>query len=579
MRGGGAFLRLLAILVAVVVVGGLALAQPHRAFADDIAVYVGYPGGPYYEKAYYTDAQLRAMSDETVHEYTSFDGGGFLRKGFGMGPRLYNIFNSSGINPWAVWRFYFGTADSYIEDDGGSGEEAWYYSQLAGSRYYFPLYPQWYDFSSRTITEEGIDALWASAYEAPTIIAVESSFRHVDSPDDEDWVSQTLHTDQGNRLFFGQAQPREPTARFAAHSIRSVTCIMGGAPTITFDMPAIEGRVGEEFTVMPHIAADDVLVESLGIYDIHWSSSDESVATVTKNSDGSITVRIVGEGSVSIDARFGESPYDEFVASAGIGVSGTGTGSGDGDGGDGGSGDGGDGGGGSGDSDGDNGGDDTGDDDTGGLDDGDGTGDGGGANGREDGAEDGEDESDDGEGEEVNRVGGTDGDEDGDESADEEQGLPQSGGATLIVTADDPTQAAEVPNEAQDGSSEDNAQEEERADVAVTSSLPPGSRASKFRLLSASEVPKSAGATAGGSGGATGGIVAGLAVTATDDGRTPLYLLTAAVCLVFGCVRRAGSYQFAKDHIQTKAARAARRGRGQATRDGNERQLLRQRRI
>jgi hypothetical protein len=326
-----AYRALLLVWVALIFSASAAALFSTPAYADGgITVYVGYPGGPYYEKARFSESDLYSMSDGNVWEYSNFDIGGFLRKGFGTGPRLDTVFTSSGISPWAVWRFYFGTSDGYISDDGGYGEGAWYYSELAGPKYYFPAYPQWYDFSNGTISGEGVDALWASALEVPTIIALESSFQRVFGPDDSHWTSQTLNGTQGYRLLMGQGSPLTADARFAAHSILSLTCIMGGAPTITFDVPAIEGRVGESFIVTPHISADDPLVERLGVYDIHWRSSDTSVATVTKNADGTITIHIVGEGTVAINASFGESSLDEFVARAGIGVSGTGAGDGSG---------------------------------------------------------------------------------------------------------------------------------------------------------------------------------------------------------------------------------------------------------
>jgi hypothetical protein len=537
----------IAILVGVVCVWGVLFAQPVHAFADDLSVFVGYPGGPYYEKASFSDAQLRAMSDGTIYEYSTFDAGTFLRKGFGTGPRLDTVFSSAGVSPWAVWRFYFGTADGYIGDDGGYGEGAWYYSELAGSKFYFPTYPQWYDFGSGTISDAGVDALWASAREVPTIIAVESSFQRVTGPDDPHWDTQTLSTTQGNRLLFGQAGPLSADARFAAHSVRSLTCIMGGRPTITFDVPVVEGRIGESFTVTPHISADDPLVERLGIYDIHWESSDESVATVTQNADGTITVMIVGAGSVSIDARFGDSPLDEFVARAGVGVSGTGTGTGEG----------------TGEGDGTGGGSGTGSGEGSGTGEGDGSGSGdagdGSGSGNDDGSGSGsgDDDDDDGSGDpgsgggdnKVDVIGGGQ----ADDGADDNNSNPPEGDALLIGSGDEKTPDQPRTDEPADSNP--------LIDAAVSTSLPVAARMTKLRLLSAAEalgLSGAKGAEGGGGGGAEGaegGIIAGFVVNATDDGRVLIYLLAAALCLVFGSVRRIGSYQLAKDHIAAKAAR------------------------
>jgi hypothetical protein len=357
---------------------------------------------------------------------------------------------------------------------------------------------------------------------------------------------------------------------------------MGGRPTITFDVPVIEGRIGESFIVTPHISADDPLVERLGIYDIHWESSDESVATVTQNADGTITVVIVGAGSVSINARFGESPLDEFVARAGVGVSGTGTGTGDGDGdGDGsgsGSGDGSGTGDGDGSGDGSGSGDGAGDGDgsgDGGDPDGDGAGTGSGGDGDDSGGPDPDPDPDPGGDpggdptEEGNKVDVTGGGQADDDSDDPDGGEPPEGGAILIEERDEgmsEQSRADEPALGQDDATDEPPDTDPLIDAAVTSSLPATARLTRLRLLSASEALGflgSAGGEGGGGGGGGGdapsGIVAGFMVNAADDGRVLIYLLVAALCLAFGSARRIGSYQLAKDHIAAKAAKKERR--------------------
>lgn len=321
---------------------GLAHADEARA---DLSVYVGYAGGPYYLKDTITDVELWAMSDGAVHEYSSFDSAYYLRKGFGRGPALSDVFQAAGVDPSAMWRFYFSTGDSYIVDDGGYGNEAWYYGELCGTtRYYFPDYPSHVDFELRGTVYDA-DELWGTAQATPTIIALESSFYRIEGADDPYWGDSSLMTgDLGYRVMFGQTGPTDGNARNSAQMVRSITCIIGGndgsdLPEIVVDtsgLPVDENgnlvaEVGDSFTIMPGLSASDPLVSQMGVADIDWRSADEGVATVTKNADGSVTVTIVGEGAVSIGASYGDSPYEQFRAGATVGFS-SGGGAGDGSG-------------------------------------------------------------------------------------------------------------------------------------------------------------------------------------------------------------------------------------------------------
>ena len=335
--------RLLAFaVVSLAVALSLSLVCAKDAHAD-LTVYVGYTGGPYYEKARFTDAELAALSDGAVHEYSSFDSAYYLRKGFGKGPELASIFQAAGIDPSAMWRFYFSTEDAYVVDDGGYGNEAWYYGELCGmTRYYFPDYPTHVDFELRG-TIYDTDELWSTAQATPTIIAMSSSFYRIEAADDPFWTDSSLMTrDLGYRVMFGQTDPTDGNARNSAQMVRAITCIIGGndgsdLPKIEIDLSGLpldengnlKAEVGDTFTIMPALLASDVLVSQLGIADIVWYSGDENVATVTKNADGSITVTIVGEGTVRIGASYGNSPYEQFRSSAQVGFASGGAGGGD----------------------------------------------------------------------------------------------------------------------------------------------------------------------------------------------------------------------------------------------------------
>lgn len=338
-RRRGVFLALaFALLLSVLA----CLVPTQRAWAD-LTVYVGYAGGPYYEKKTYTEAELWALSDGTIYEYSGVDAGGALRKGFGVGVTMYNLFTNAGIDPDSMWRFFFSTEDNYIVDDGGAGTDAWYYSNLEYTpRYYYPDLVNYFNFDTGEIeSEEAMGLIEQTRERTPTILALESSYGKVFSVDDETWtdLSDIDRRDSGYRLLYGQTAPNVSNSRTSAHSIKAVTCILGGnegtnLPEVDLgiDDGHLEMEVGESYTFFPTLKSEDPTVSKNGIHDVTWRSSDETVATVRQNDDGSVTITIVGEGEVSIGYSFGNSPYDAYRTSGQFGMSGTGSGNGEGSG-------------------------------------------------------------------------------------------------------------------------------------------------------------------------------------------------------------------------------------------------------
>ena len=331
----------LALACALVAIAALC-ALPAPAWAD-FTVYVGYSGGPYYEKARYSDAQMSAMADTTLYQYTSFDSMPSLRKGFAYGVRLESLFSNASVSIGELKRFYFSTEDGYIADDGVEGYGAWYYGQLVGTpRYYFPNLINTYDFEDQAL--EDYDAAWEGAEQVPSVLAVSSSFSRVSSQTDAAWTS-TAYMTGGYRLLFGQTDPAVGDARAYASVIKSMTCIFDGTPTISFDSStqdqSFEAKVGDTITIKaPTITAADSLIEEYGKYDINWSVSDVGVADFVRDEDGNVIIdkdgnvqlKIVGEGEVSISASYGNSPSSEYRTTASLSGKGTGSGSGDGEG-------------------------------------------------------------------------------------------------------------------------------------------------------------------------------------------------------------------------------------------------------
>lgn len=299
----------------------------------NFSVYVGYPGGPYYEKTEYSDADMQVMSGSTLYEYSSFDKMPALRKGFAYGVPLSQFFVNTGINSSQLFRFYFSTQDGYVADDGGDGYGAWYYSELCETTRYY--YPRLYEGSEKVDGEYILDpsVVYDGAVTVPTVIAYKSSFNRVFS--ETDWTTPDFR--DGYRLMFGQTDPLAGNARASADNVISMTCIFQGTPKISFgDQTSFSGEVGDVITITPTVEAADPLIEQEMIKDIKWQVSDTSVVQFVTDSAGNLAMdengnfqlKIVGKGSATLSASYGNSPLEKYIARASAGVSGTG---GDGD--------------------------------------------------------------------------------------------------------------------------------------------------------------------------------------------------------------------------------------------------------
>lgn len=335
--------RCAGLLAAFCLFVALLLVNPVHAWAD-FAVYVGYSGGPYYEKARYSDAEMQAMSDAKLYEYTAFDSMPSLRKGFAYGVRLSTLFSNAGVSSAELKRFYFSTKDGYIADDGVEGYGAWTYDYLVNTaRYYFPNLRYAYNFEEQEIDD--IDLAWEGAVSVPAVLAYSSSFTRVSSEDDASWTNTEGMSSSGYRLLFGQTNPTVADARAYADVIKAMTCIFQGTPELTFDTDEsgnlFDAKVGETVTIKaPTISAADEMIEAYGKYDFNWSVSDTGVADFVRDEDGNVLIAedgsvqlvIKGEGDVSITASYGNSPSSDYIASASAGGKGNGSGTGDGDG-------------------------------------------------------------------------------------------------------------------------------------------------------------------------------------------------------------------------------------------------------
>jgi hypothetical protein len=336
----------IAVALVLTLGGSLAIATP--AYADDgVLVVVGYAGGPYYEKHIFSSAELNALSSGP-YEYATISHGYFLRHGIAYGVPVGTLVSAAGIDPTNLWRFGYGARDNYRPGAmDGYGYESWSWSSLNSARYFYPNVWLYYyrndSFADRSgIYPEDMAAATAGAQVVPAILTTSSQLKPGWAYDDNftlaenqaEWNNMPPWDTYSMRLMYGQYGILDLNSDAFIREIEVVYCIFGGTPTITFDESQVSGEIGEDITIMPTLLADDPVIAQYGLQDMQWTTSDLNAAEITKNADGSITIHIVGNGTVQVGASFGESKAGaQFIAVGGFGVKcGTGIGEGVGDG-------------------------------------------------------------------------------------------------------------------------------------------------------------------------------------------------------------------------------------------------------
>lgn len=317
-----------------------ASAQAKVAFADatpsTFTIYVGYSGGPYYAKTVYSNADMWAMSDGAIYEYSSIDSSKNLRKGFGQGIVLSNLLANAGVAV-SVERYYFNTADSYggTTDGALTAGDPWSYDELIGkTRYYYPDYPTHWSWNLHGVFDK--DGLEATRVQVPSILALKSSFLRITSQEECDMLwndSGRMSTNAGYRLMFGAESSTVGTARSFAAVVVGITCIMPGYIEVSFPSNVIEGEVGDVIDLTPTISSStgelDSTIAANAAKDVQYVSSNTDIAQVFQKADGTWAVKINGEGSFSIGYSYSTSAYDYYKQGSTGYLAGTGDGTGD----------------------------------------------------------------------------------------------------------------------------------------------------------------------------------------------------------------------------------------------------------
>lgn len=310
--------------------------------SDTLKVYVGYTGGPFYLKAEFTTRDIMNMAGYGMYEYSSFNARPAPAKGIALGVPITNLVEAAGVDNASMCRLFLQTTDNYGGSADGPGMALDSYLELVDrTRYYFGDLWYYWNYGDREIYDD-YNELWdlESTSAVPSIISIQSIYQTTSSTEDGERVFGThslqgATSQKGFRLFMGQSSPNEYNAYANTYAIEEIYCIIGGRngtdlPEIVLDQTAFEGSVGESVTVTPRLKSQDATVDAEGIKNINWYSEDESVAVVTRNDDGSITITFVGEGVTTIYAEYGDSQYGSFVSGASFGLSGGGGGFGEG---------------------------------------------------------------------------------------------------------------------------------------------------------------------------------------------------------------------------------------------------------
>lgn len=347
------------------------------AYANELTVKVGYSGGPYYVKHVYTDDELWSLTANERYEYTFEDKGqNRLIKAYGWGPTVEAIFSNAydslgtAVNASSLWRFHMATEDNYIPDDTGTandgyGYTAWWWTNpsgaasgvncLGGTRYCYPDLGGTYTYTDAAgITRTGsnfdyensvtlssrVSAIESTRQSVAPIIALRWSWVRIGGSGSSVYYAEKWDQEKGpsspdecsrsdNRLLFGQVSLADVNGMASAHSVNAIICIYDGKPEVEVTTESGEtsfyGDIGTTITAKATVRSADALIDQNAADYVNWTVTDDNGDDVTddylltRNDDGTVSITITGNGNVKLNASYGNSTADEFVASNSMG--------------------------------------------------------------------------------------------------------------------------------------------------------------------------------------------------------------------------------------------------------------------
>jgi hypothetical protein len=277
-----------------------ASAFPSGVFADSVtdtlSVYVGYYGGPYYEKSTYHWTELDDLyggaldSYEVAYSYTS---GSRTVIDSARGFYLADFLQFAGVDLNSI-----ATLDFYTKDHtSGAYRSFTKYAMLDAPRYYFPNLGV--DPETETLAPRAGGSLWDGAEQVETMMALEDNWEW----DAEGTNFSNPGTSSRFRLLFGQLDPNEAMTSASAKYVYAIYVTFSGMPILTAEEPDMPIKVGSDYRVTVNIAAEDSLLDAYVRDNLVWSSNNTDVIEVDLY--GKLRVKKRGEAVISVG--FGDS--------------------------------------------------------------------------------------------------------------------------------------------------------------------------------------------------------------------------------------------------------------------------------
>lgn len=320
--------RLKKALLSIVIGSALLFGATIVAFASptspssQLTVRVGYFGGPYYEKAVYSAAELESIGTHTSL-YTCMDNGGFLRYAEAEGVYLWDIMDAAGVDVNSISKCHFATYDSYA-----SGTD--YFKSLGcntlfwSDRYAFPDLSCYWNRADQSLTQEQLDAVWDTAQSVQTMLSLRDNFKRVaDEAPYHIGDNGAKTSEDCFRLLFGQTQPlgindvSGDSANGASNMAKWVYEIdveLGGTPSLEAEQSQLELKVGSDYRVTVTISAADSAIRQGISQNLVWRSSDPSIVSV--DTDGLLTAHQQGDVTITVY----DPNYDDLSATLQITV-------------------------------------------------------------------------------------------------------------------------------------------------------------------------------------------------------------------------------------------------------------------
>ena len=274
--------------------------------SSQLTVRVGYFGGPYYEKAVYSVADLEAIGTQSCL-YTCMDSGGFLRYAEAEGVYLCDIMEDAGIDINSINKCHFGTYDAYI-----GGTE--YFKSLGcntlfwSERYSFPDLAQYWNRLDQSLTQEESDAIWDTAQSVQSMLSLRDNFKRVaDETPYHTGDNGEKTSEDSFRLLFGQTQPLciNDIAGDAANGasnmakwVYEIDVELGGTPSLSINDEQLELKVGSDYRVTVTVNSGDAAISQEIMNNLQWESSDPSV--VSSDNSGQLTAHGQGEATITV---------------------------------------------------------------------------------------------------------------------------------------------------------------------------------------------------------------------------------------------------------------------------------------